>query len=107
MASAIHLLKSYATNDNTAMATSEIGQLMRLVNESAVLILDAIHLSALRFGAPSSIECFKKALIGGLWIAIRRDGCRFLGREMKARLKMFAQNADTLQAQQHRQKKEY
>lgn len=43
-----HLLKSYATSANNAKATSKTGQLIKLVNESAEQVADAVRLKGER-----------------------------------------------------------
>lgn len=47
---AIHLLKSNAVNANIFKATSEIGWLLKLENESTVQFADAVHLKTVRCG---------------------------------------------------------
>lgn len=43
-----HFLKYYATNSNIARATKELGQLLKLANESTVWFADAVRLKAVR-----------------------------------------------------------
>lgn len=70
VAAVSHLLKSYATNANIARATSEVGQLVKLSNVSAVQFADAGRPKAVKCGRAYLDERTKKAFIDGLPLSI-------------------------------------
>lgn len=96
-----NLLKSNATNANIAKATSEIGRLSEMRNESAVQFADAVRLKAVRCGNAYPDERIKEVFTDDLPVTIRSGVCMFWGLELKAHLTELVQYADTLLDQQH------
>lgn len=64
------MMKSYKTNSNIAKKSSEIGQIMKLANESTVQLSGAVHLRAVRCGNAYIDERNKKVFIDGLPLTV-------------------------------------
>lgn len=95
-----YLVKPYATDNNTAKATSDTAQLVKWGSEPAVRFGDAVRFKAARCGSAYPDERIEEMFIDGLPLTIRSGVRMFCGRELEAHLVVSVQYADDLHNQQ-------